>query len=239
MADTFYAQGDATISGLTPTGARGQEPDLRIRNMGDTGNDFTYARKAYIRFDISTLHEPISNVELTLHVLEGQDTGPPNMDWTFHVLGLHDDQPNDWLESTLTWNNAPANEDDSGLAFKPSHTFNNGVPLATFTVKGIGLDGDTVQLTGDADSDLASFLEADTDGLVTFLLARFTPGDLSKMVTHRFASREYVPDGGQAGDLAATLTILPEPASLALLAVATPLLIRPRRKKRALAAKRG
>jgi len=239
MADTFYAQGDATISGGTPTGARGQELDLLIRNMGDTGNDFTYARKAYIRFDISTLNEPISNVELTLHVLEGLDTDPTNMNWTFHVLGLHEDQPNDWLESTLTWDNAPANDKESGLDFKASRTFNNGVPLATFIVKGIGSDGETVQLAGDADSDLASFLQADTDGLVTFLLARFTPGDLSKMVTHRFASREYVPAGGQAGDLAATLTILPEPASLALLAVATPLLMRHRRKKRTLAAKRG
>ena len=88
MADTFYAQGDATISGGTPTGARGQELDLLIRNMGDYANDLKYAQKAYIRFDISTLHKPISNVELSLHVLEGLDTGSTNMDWTFRVLGL-------------------------------------------------------------------------------------------------------------------------------------------------------
>ena len=239
MADTFYAQGDATISGGTPTGARGQELDLLIRNMGDYANDLKYAQKAYIRFDISTLHKPISNVELSLHVLEGLDTGSTNMDWTFRVLGLREDPLNDWQESTLTWNNAPANDDESGLAFIDTDTFNNGVPLATFTVKGIGSDGDTVQLTGDADSDLASFLEADNDGLVTFLLARVEAGYPTQTVTHRFASREYVPAAGQAGDLAATLTILPEPASLALLAVATPLLIRNRRKKRALAAKSG
>lgn len=223
-ASAYRATQDSYINGGSVNSQYGGLDSLRVENMGDTLNDLSYSKKAYIEFDISSHGEQIHQVELQLHVLPGE--GDPNAGlWTFALYGLGESY-DIWPTPALTWGNAPGNDNGSGSAFNPNRT----TLLDTFTILGLG-DGEIITLTGDAASPLVQFLQADIDGRVTFLIGRSDAGQRGQQATHRIASSEYVPPAGLPGQDAPRLTILPEPATISLLCLGAVTLLRRSRKR--------
>ncbi|KIO75551.1 hypothetical protein TH53_20100 [Pedobacter lusitanus] len=63
----------------------------------------SYARKSYVKFDFSSINSSaISNARLVLNA-SGVNTDPSR------VIKVYTTSANSWLETSLTWNNAPAN----------------------------------------------------------------------------------------------------------------------------------
>ena len=171
-------------------------------------------RAAFLKFDLSGQTEPFA---ANTGLLMGQ-TYTKGASKTIHVYGLVDgDAGEDWLETTLCYDNAPG-------FVTPSQGNNLGwyaidsrlVLLGTFTIPGTGSGGATItpakMLWSDPDTlPLADFLNADTNGKVTLVLINAT-GTSSNNSENRFASKE---DAVVASWPA--LIEVPEPVTLVLL----------------------
>ena len=234
------------VQALSVTTADGRGADAYIRGQtqyrdNNFGGDDRLAtknsaagnhRKAYLRFDIDAdLCASVLTAQLTLATRDDPwgANDDPNKVWTFNVFGLNDSASGDgdpdssgspgWWEGTgvsglvgqdvpgIDWLNAPAN-DNTGDGFTSAATL-----LGTFAITGDSIAGQTIDFSSTA---LIDFLNSDTNGLVTLMIARDTLGDdpSTDTVIHFFASKEY-----QGGAYAPTLdiTYVPEPATLALL----------------------
>ncbi len=162
----------------------GDHPILRVRNTGDLGD----ARKSYIRFDLASLPAPAkgaTSAMLGLQLAPAEGKSPAGRVWTFNVYGLKDGGASEnWDEKTVNWNNAPANVATSPLGLTPDATL-----LGTFTITGTGAAGEIVQLSS---PELLKFLQNDSNGEVTFVIARREAGEApNEDVMHIFASKEY------------------------------------------------
>ncbi|QNN21701.1 DNRLRE domain-containing protein [Planctomycetales bacterium ZRK34] len=160
-------------------------------------------RKSYLRYDLSSVgDDQVFSASLDLTVNNRVTTGQ-----TFNVYALvdgvdGDDDPSGagWIESGaggITWNNAPGNDTGTGLD-------SDAVLLGTFTG---GVNDETLRFTSEA---LVDFLNADTNGLVTFILVDLTPGSFGDSNFLQFDSKEQ--SGGVAPAL--SLVLIPEPTSL-------------------------
>lgn len=204
----------------------GTSGSLLVKDAG-TGST---TRKSYVRFDLSSANlNKLVDAELRFEVVTnniggGSDT--PQV-FTVNVFGLNDDAAgNDWVEGDgstnlptggttppdqIVWNNAPAND-----------TANNGLDLSQVTFLGQfgvpalnpDLEADPIYvsfnnlLSASPDAFL-DFLNADSDGLVTFILTRDGGGGGPNL---GFASMEH------ATALAPQLNLfgVPEPSSALL-----------------------
>jgi len=142
---------------------------------------FDADRKAYIRFDVSSLTTPADDYILGLNVVNsGRGAVNPTQVYEFVVYGLEHGVGEGWLQSGITWNNAPANAS--------KNLFTGGATsLGTFSITGTGA-GSTISFSNPA---MAAFIESDTDDEVTFMIARNTSGGGgSYNYIHAFASME-------------------------------------------------
>ena len=207
--------------------------------QGTPGNN----RFVYLRFDITPTGDgQLLDAGLTLTMSDGiLGTGSSTTQWTFNVYGLLDGVAGDgapdvsgspgWWEGTggggsgtswysgdnvdgIDWLNAPAIDhgEDYGLT-------SGATLLGSFLVTGAQQPGLEISFTS---PDLLDFLNGDTNGLATLIISRKPPGDgvgggSSDGVVHFFASKEY-----EGGAFAPTLDLVfvPEPTSMALLAMA-------------------
>jgi hypothetical protein len=156
----------------------------------------------FIRFDLSS-YTPGSFTGATLDLTSlsaAAAVGKP-----FSVWGLKDSQNADgWGESTITYNNAPGLTIGSGVATldvdsSKADRLDDGTLLQVAS-------GSTVSFS---DADLLSFLNADTDGLVTLIIgAPRVPGEPAFL----WAAKEH------ATLAAPTLTfdVVPEPSAALL-----------------------
>lgn len=173
-------------------------------------------RATFLRFDISSVTGTIAaNAQLQL----GQ-TYTKGGDKIMHVYGLVDgDNGELWDETTLCYDNAPGfltppeGNNQGYYAIDPDKL----ILLGTFIIPGRGSSGTTLTppetiLTDPATLPLAGFLNADTNGVVTLVLIN-AAGTSSNNSENRFASKEDA-NGGWP-----TLVIVPEPATLVLLAL--------------------
>jgi len=133
---------------------------FHVKNSG--GGSTT--RKGYIRFDTSTLTDPVIGATLDL-VVSQEDIGNNSNVQTIHVYGMTDESLDGWLTSSATWAGAPAN--DTSSAYEADLT--EAVLLGTFTYQGSEGVGITKSFTSDL---LVDFLNDDTNGEVTFILGR-------------------------------------------------------------------
>jgi hypothetical protein len=158
--------------------AWGAEPILRVSN----GSELEHTRKAYLRFDLSTLPSKIKDAKsatLTLTSGPAVGTSPADKTWTFQIFGLKDGaKGEDWSEGAVTWDNAPANDIKS-----PSALTEDAVALGTFTITGAGEAGKTASFSS---PELLKFLQSDSDGLATLIIKRQEEG----AIVHIFASKE-------------------------------------------------
>lgn len=113
--------------------------------------------KVYVRFDLSAVTGSSAGARLICTTIDGQFK-PATTVW-----GLDDgDAGESWGESTITWNNAPANDTSDATNFLGNATF-----LGVFgSIENVA--GGTGDFSGDA---LRDFLNADTDGRATFMFA--------------------------------------------------------------------
>lgn len=231
------------------TTASGNGADARIRRGSSTQNfgqeTFFTAHngvaasrreKSLFRFDLGTI-DPSSVTDATLTltyignpgggVLGSNNAGMP---FGFAVYGLLNSHAgNTWVEGDggtdnipvgeINWNTAPGHDPSTGSGVLASATWNSGTPLATFTITGAGVIGTQIPLNSSA---LTSFIQADTDDLVTFILVQTTTfaadvgtvGDPDgNTYDHSFATKEH------ATYAEPTLTIVPEPATGLLLSL--------------------
>ncbi len=186
---------------------------IRGGNYGDTNyqsydslivknvSDLSYARKSYIKFDVSMIAAQIAQATLELTTIYSSG-GNNHYDIDIKVYGLNDGvngEPN-WSESTLTWNNAPGN-----IVNSPEN-FQNAVLLGTIHVPGNTPAGTTLQLST---SQLVDFLNSDSNNFVTIMLASGTSvnGDVF------MATKEHSKYPGPT----LIVTTVPEPAMIGML----------------------
>jgi len=122
-------------------------------------------RKGYLRFDLNLIDKSnISNATLSLTYIDTNNIWNPPP-FTYNVYGLNDGNPGEtWNESTITWNNAPANGggntiDSSQSTFLGTFSFNpSSTPYGT--------------IISFSDPRLVGFLENDTNNLATVIITR-------------------------------------------------------------------
>ena len=160
-ADTFIR---STLSGNNAANQNyGSSDSVLIKNdIALPGNN----RKGYLRFDLSSITDSISDAELMLtYVDTNTDTGAnPGI---YNVYGLLDGHSaENWGENLITWNNAPGNNTASTGGVIAAET----TLLGTFSLDVTSsVPGDQVSFSSSA---LVAFLLADTNDLATVLLTR-------------------------------------------------------------------
>lgn len=202
-ADTFI---QSTLAGNNAANQNfGSSDSVLIKNdTGLPGNN----RKGYLRFDLSSIADSISDGELVLTYL-GTNTDPAANPSNYNVYGLLDGHSaENWDENLITWNNAPGNNTGSTGGFSAADT----TLLGTFSLDVLGaVPGDEVFFSSSA---LLTFLLADTDGLATILLTR----QQQNFSVEAFASKENT--SWSAPTLNLDLNPVPVPAAVWLFGTA-------------------
>ncbi len=214
-ATTITAQADSFVVASSPNSSDGSNSELRVKNAassdGSSNVNLSASRKIYIQFNLSGLSQSIANASFSLVDEGGSGGNPVSGLQTFNIFGLNDGVSGEnWTESTLTWNNAPANNTTSRSGVTSSATL-----LGQFTINGTGNQGDLIQFSG---ASLDSFLNQDTNGLATLIVSRDTFHSDHSGFIHTFASREH--PSLAAPSLNFDEVAIPEPSTILFLSIA-------------------
>ncbi len=158
----------------------GEDPFMRVKRTELAAN---LNRKAYVAFDLGKLAgQRVLDAELIL-TIEPSDLGFASFvpDSTFAVYGLINEAAEGWTESGPSWQNAPAH-DGKNLQPIPSESR----LLGHFSIAQ-GVNRGTAAVKGAA---LASFLNSDTNGQVTFIIVRETTETQNSGLVHAFSTKE-------------------------------------------------
>ena len=214
-ADT-YLSNDAQNAGQGPDGTHGTESTLLIRNFVDTR-----MKMAYVRFDLNNAIGDRSGSILSFQILS-----TANRDRTFQVWGLTDNATDDaWNESTTSYNTAPG-----VIPNPPTPIAQVDIDESKMTLLGtVGMIGSGAQVlrsdNGEPDSmlNLDSFLAADTNGLVTFLIINSTS---DSNASYSIASKENTTPDVVLPTLELPNAVpVPEPAAVSSLGLAALVLL--------------
>ena len=184
-----------TLSAVADTYVQKQSPDDNFGTSGATrvrGSSYD-PMKTYIRFDMSSVSDPTQITAATFSV--SSYLGGNWNAWTFNVYGLNNgDAGENWGETAITWNDAPAN-DSSSAGFASNATL-----LGTFT----GTGNSYVNFSS---AGLVNFLKADTDGKVTLMIS----------TTNTTGTIQSINARNQSSPPKLEVTVVPEPATVCLL----------------------
>lgn len=169
------SQGKA-IQYKNDSGAWVSEERLKTRTAGVWDDDPELntldANKSYLQFDLTGITGTITSATLTITAITDAKS--------YHVSGLNDGMDETWSADAIDWFNAPGNDTQSGSALNPIQT------VFLYTV-------DPTVADGSASGDVTSFVNEDTDGLVTFIL---TPGGTTyiyNVIEGSYYNADYVP----------------------------------------------
>lgn len=184
MLTTAFGRGqDSCIQSSPGAKISGAEPFFRVKH---TTFDPKLERKGYVSFDLSRFAgKRIVDAEFVLHV-EPSDLGFASLvpDAIFAVHGLTDESQDPWAEDGLNWSAAPAHDQAAEHHSIPVAAATKR--LGTFTV----LQGTTRGAFAVKGEDLVSFLNADTNHLVTLIICRETDETAPNGLVHAFATKE-------------------------------------------------
>lgn len=144
-------------------------------------------RKGYLQYDYATgtgrlLADAWIEFPFYATGLGALDATGESTVFDFHVYGISNESIDTWDEATTDWNNAPANDTSNGYGVISADT----TDLGTFSVTGAGVGTHMIQTPA-----LQSFLQADTDGKVSFIVVRETlPPAGNNNYVHGFRSKE-------------------------------------------------
>ncbi|QDU56549.1 PEP-CTERM sorting domain-containing protein [Aeoliella mucimassa] len=168
-ADTYITNG----GGSGPTSHHGGKSSVEVRWYDDGST--TRIRMGYVRFDIAGINPEFFTNEVTL---SGTFTGSSyNGPGVWDVYGLNDTITAvdtlgvDWDDSEISYSNAAGVVNDA-----PVGTFgftSDATMLGTLTLDGVD-EQPLPFISNGSDLDFSSFLNADTDGLVTLLFISST-----------------------------------------------------------------
>lgn len=192
------AEADTYVHNTNATTNYGTATSLQVANDGGSAIPKSKDRLAVIRFDISALTGPQSAAELAL---------TSTTDFEFALYGIDDGGADeDFDELALTFNSF-AYSGTSGDGGGDGSLISTGL---TELVSGVtdASDGTSDDVLKFNSTNMLDFINNDTNGIVTFVIFHTSPqnGNYANI-----ASRE-------AGAGVPTLTIVPEPASVLLLA---------------------
>ena len=220
IADAYVARNNA---GTLDNSNNGSSPKVFVKNdMGNTVN------KAYGKFDLSTVttDRTSATFEITQALTYGVPEGQPAV-WVTEVYALDDNATGqDWNESTITYNNAPANINSAGVGAFPETEFfdlnqSSVVGSYIFDVNG-GVVGTVYSFSSAA---LLAAVNNDTDNLLTLMLTSTT---FSGGGQH-LASKEHATLLGMRLVLGPEV---PEPGTFCLLGIGWMFLVGYRRRSR-------
>lgn len=199
----------ANDSNRGPTSNTGSEAQWEVR-----WHSAPRVRIGYVRYDITGINPALySSATLSGTFTASGFNGPAAGTGKWNVYGLNDDVVasggilgNDWGETAINYSNAAGVDN---LAALGTFAFTSDVTL----LGTLSLDGVDVQplpfASNTTDLDLTAFLNADTDGLVTFLFMDVAQnGD-----EYRIDSKE---GNMLSGHHPTTLNFVPEPTTLGL-----------------------
>ena len=193
-----------------------------------------------LQFDVSSIAGPSAGVSLNLTWYRSDGSTGKNLS----LYGINDLAADDsfWDETTVTYDSAPGLIPDGldppteiGLGHDDDDVhdldISNLTPLVLNQDYGPQVEGDLYTFSS---AVLDTFLNADTNGLVTFLITRNTdPSSNQARFTQKeaaaFNSGALVPPGG-AGAYLDNVTV-PEPGTAGMLFLAATMLIRPWRRR--------
>lgn len=158
----------------------GSETLLMVKNTIGT----THRRKAYVGIDLSSIAGSQVREARLAFTIQPTELGFASTvpDSTFTVYGLTDEALDNWKEDTIEWKNAPANLpggnelDEKKIVRLGSFEIAQGIRHGTRSIGG---------------PKLVEFLNADTNGIVTFILVRETVESGGAGLVHGFASRHH------------------------------------------------
>lgn len=185
ILSTAFGRGkDSYIQSSTkPQRDFGGDPFFRVKF---TSIQKDLNRKGYIAFDLSKFTgQKFTDAELML-TIEPSDLGFASLvpDSTFDVFGLLDESEDDWSETGLNWQHAPAHDPSSETLHLP--VMAKVKLLGRFDIPQ-GINRGTRTLRSEA---LRDFLNNDTNGIVTFILCRETDETGRSGLVHAFATKE-------------------------------------------------
>lgn len=141
-------------------------------------------RKAWLGFDLASLQgREVKDASLTL-TFEPTGYGYASLlpDSVFTVYGVTDHTLDNWSESDLSWDNAPANVSDTAGV-----DMSKAVALGSFTIPQGVLEGVFTMRS----SELSAFINHDSSRFVTLIVVRETKETLGGGVVHGFAGNRH------------------------------------------------
>lgn len=203
-ADTYVRWREDLPESDTNYGAattlRTKDPD--VLNSSGYGN----ARKIYLRFDLTAIDaREVVAAALELSFAAAEPTGTNSRLWLF---GLEDGHPGEgWGETAITWNNAPGNAQNCCSTSAE----------AAYLAEAIRPDdAEALDILSFASPELVDFLNADSDGRVTFIITGAGGGN-DEGIFNAFHSKES--GGVDALPPTLELTVVPEPSTALLLSL--------------------
>ena len=197
-----------TVTALQGKATLNCTPDTVISESRLKTRSATNGNKSWLQFDLTAIYaaNPGLQGNITSANLTFWGTGANTSAKSYVVSGLLDSEGLEgWDATTLTWNNAPANDTASqtgllwALVYGGASLYTGNVAMGDAILTDVSSASDPVA----AEAALRAFLNTDTNGLVTFAL---TPGGTTYLYN---VGSDYVP--------VLTLTYIPEPATIAVL----------------------
>lgn len=161
----------------------GSDPFFRVKY---SSNSPDLTRKGYVAFDLSKFAgHKFTDAEFVL-TIEPSDLGFASVvpDSSFQVYGLTDESEDAWEENGLTWEHSPAQDPAKPVQNLPM--LEKARLLGQFEIAQ-GVSRGTRSIRGAA---LRDFLNADTNGIVTFIICRETDETQRSGLVHAFATKE-------------------------------------------------
>jgi len=177
---TATGEGDAAYVVSPNSRLHTSDTLLLVKNSPDK----RYIRKAYLRFDLSSLKDrKVAEASLTLNFEPtGFGYASLNGETVFAIYGLTDPTQQDWNSASLTWDSAPAFSAEGGSA-DPTRA----IKLGTFTMPaGVVSGAPTVQT-----QPLADFLNSRGGQPATLIVVRETSEPRLNAAVHGFAGNRH------------------------------------------------